>query len=197
MKKVLLLLGSIVLFLISLFFLIGVLVLRDIDAIIIFGVPSLSFGMLCYFTFKKYLEIKTFKIKDFYEEWKNSKFLRIVDLVLSCISYIFVLVGLSTPNSLLVITIISTLIFGGLYIFKPLLGKKVDFSIFKDKKLLLSISIILLILITVLFSYYLDTNTIDWELVGELSSADGAALLGIFLTLLPFVIADFFAGSRV
>lgn len=191
MKKVLLLLGSIVLFLISLFFLIGVLALRDIDAIIIFGMPSLCFGMLCYFTFKKYLELKTFKIKDFYEEWKNSKFLRIVDLVLSCISYIFVLVGLSTPNSLLVIAIISTLIFGGLYILKPLLSKKVDFSIFKDKKLLLCISIILLILITALSSYYLDTNTIDWEILGERSYED---IIGFLILFFPVVFADFFAG---
>lgn len=191
MKKVLLLLGSIVLFLISLFFLIGVIVLRDIDAIIIFGMPSLCFGMLCYFTFKKYLELKNFKIKDFYEEWKNSKFLRIVDLVLSCISYIFVLLGLSTPNSLLVIAIISTLIFGGLYIFKPLLGKKVDFSIFKDKKLLLSISIILLILITALSSYYLDTNTVDWNFANNNISYEDKVFISIFL--FPVIIADFLA----
>ncbi len=194
MKKSLLLLGSCILFIISLFFLVGILVFvsnLDFDGIIIFGIPLILFGSLFYILFKKYLKIINFNISDCLLKWRNSKFLRKMDLVLSCISYIFVLIGLSTPNPLLVIAIISTLIFGGLYIFKPLLSKKVDFSIFKDKKLLLSISIILLVLITALSNYYLDTNTIDWEILGKLSYED-TVVFSIFF--LPFVIADFLGG---
>ncbi len=163
MKKLYYLLGSIVLFLISLFFLIGVLVLGDFDAIIIFGIPLLLFGVLFYFTFKKYLKVINFSVKNFYEKWRNSKSLRIFNLVLSCLSYIFVVVGLSSPNSLLVISIISTLLFGGLYIIKPLLGNKIDYSVFKSKKLLLVINFILVILITVLSNCYIEMPA-NWEM---------------------------------
>ena len=129
MKKNFLLLRSIILFFVSLFFIVGVLVFisnSDLEGIIIMGIPSLLFGTLFYKTLKKYLIMINFKFSDFILKWKNSKFLKVIDIVLSLVLYIFCL-SASQDNEILLfwVFIIISLFFGLLYIFKPLTGDNI------------------------------------------------------------------------
>jgi len=100
--------------------------------------------------------IINFKFSDCLLKWKNSKFLRIMDFVLSCIFYIFVLTAMESHSSSFVIFLILTLFFGLIYIIKPLLQNKVDFSMYKNKWKNIVVHIILFIVITLLSAYYLD-----------------------------------------
>ena len=146
------------------FFLIGVFVFVgsfDFEGMILFGIPLIMFGAGFCITFKKYLKIINFNINNFWLKWKNSKFLRMTDLVLSCLSYIFVIGSLNYRNSLLVVSLISTLIFGTLYIIKPLLNNKLDFTIIKNNWAKIAICTILFITISILSNYYLELR-LDW-----------------------------------
>jgi len=167
MKKNFLLLRSIILFFVSLFFIVGVLVFighSDLEGIIIMGIPSLLFGTLFYKTFKKYLIIINFKFTDLILKWKNSKFLRVIDIILSLVLYIFCL-SASQDNEILLfwVFIIISLFFGLLYIFKPLTGDNINFEIFKRKWSTISIYTILFVMVTIISIYYLDLR-IPWGL---------------------------------
>jgi len=63
---------------------------------------------------------------------------------------------MESHSSSFVIFLILTLFFGLIYIIKPLLQNKVDFSMYKNKWKNIVVHIILFIVITLLSAYYLD-----------------------------------------
>jgi len=175
MKKNFLLLRSIILFFVSLFFIVGVLVFisnSDLEGIIIMGIPSLLFGTLFYKTLKKYLIMINFKFSDFILKWKNSKFLKVIDIVLSLVLYIFCLSACQNNEILLfLLSIIISLFFGLLYIFKPLIGNNINIEILKRKWSTISIYTILFVMVTIMSIYYLQlripwgVENFDWSIL--------------------------------
>jgi len=180
MKKNFLLLRSIILFFVSLFFIVGVLVFighSDLEGIIIMGIPSLLFGTLFYKTLKKYLIMTNFKFSDFILKWKNSKFLKIIDIILSFVFYVLSLTASAkNETSLFCVSIIISIFFGLLYIFKPLLGNNINFETIKKKLPTILIYVILFIMITLLSNYYLGlrinwgVENFDWSILDTYDS---------------------------
>lgn len=135
-------------------------------------IPSLLFGTLFYKTLKKYLIIINFKFSDFILKWKNSKFLIVIDIILSLVLYIFCLSASQNNEILLVlVSIIISLFFGLLYIFKPLIGDNINFEIFKRKWSTISIYTILFVMVTIMSIYYLQfripwgVENFDWSIL--------------------------------
>lgn len=192
MKKSLLLLSSIITFLISLFFLIGVLVFidtADFESTVVMGIPFIIFSVLFYTSFKKYLKLIDFQFKNLLLKWKNARFLKIIDIILSYIIFCVAFVFIEENNIIAFITSITlALVFGLLYIMKSVEKKQLTNLINKNKLVTILIHTILLILFTVLSSYYLKLrmhgNVNDYQLI--IDTYDGVD------TIIALVLYDLF-----
>lgn len=192
MKKSLLLLSSIITFLLSLFFLIGVLVFidtADFESTVVMGIPFIIFSVLFYTSFKKYLKLIDFQFKNLLLKWKNARFLKIIDIILSYIIFCVAFVFIEENNIIAFITSITlALVFGLLYIIKSAEKKQLTIPINKNKLVTILIHITLLILFTVLSSYYLKLrmhgNANDYQFI--IDTYDGVN------TIIALVLYDLF-----
>lgn len=192
MKKSLLLLSSIITFLISLFFLIGVLVFidtADFESTVVMGIPFIIFSVLFYTSFKKYLKLIDFQFKNLLLKWKHARFLKIIDIILSYIIFCVAFVFIEKNNIIAFITSITlALVFGLLYIMKSAEKRQLTSPINKNKLVTILIHITLLILFTVLSSYYLKLrmhgNVNDYQFI--IDTYDGVN------TIIALVLYDLF-----